>query len=74
MRRALHPELAKRIVKTDAAGTSVLEHMTAERLLLGTQKGFGKQTPEHRRQRDAAILDLFENAASVEAVMGDWID
>ena len=74
MNRALHPELAKRIVRTGADGVSQLNHMGANQLVEGTRRGFGKDTPEAQRQRDVAILDIYGNTASVRATMKDWID
>jgi hypothetical protein len=40
----------------------------------GARRGWGKETPTERRQKDVTILDIFGNAASVKAVMADWID
>ena len=75
MSRALHPELVKRIVVSDTAtGTSVLQNMGASALVNGTRRGWGKETPAERRQKDVRILDIFGNAASVRATMADWID
>jgi putative lumazine-binding protein len=75
MERALHPELAKRIVRTDPkSGRSNLGQMSAMSLVLGTRAGGGKQTPAEKRQKDVTILDVFENATSVKVVASDWID
>ncbi len=75
MGRALHPELVKRIVASDTATKrSVLENMGASALVNGTRHGWGKETPKDRQQKDVTILDIFGNAASVKAVMADWID
>ncbi len=75
MERALHPDLAKRIVYTDPkTKQSRLEHMGAMRLVQGTRGGFGKNTPKEKQQKDIYILDVFGNTASVKAVMADWID
>src|SRR5215212_1680513 len=74
MERAVHPELAKRIVHTNPEGHSSLNQMGAMRLVQGTRHGGGKETPKEKQQRDVIILDVFENAASVKAVMSDWID
>jgi hypothetical protein len=75
MGRALHPELVKRIVASDTATKrSVLENMGASALVNGTRHGWGKETPKDRQQKDVSILDIFRNAASVKAVMADWID
>ena len=75
MGRALHPELVKRIVVSDTATKrSVLESMGASALVNGTRHGWGKGTPKNKQQKDVTILDIFGNAASVKAVMADWID
>ena len=75
MSRAVHPELVKRIVVSDTATKrSVIETMGATALVNGARRGWGKETPANRRQKDVTILDIFGNAASVKTVMGDWID
>jgi hypothetical protein len=74
MARALHPDLAKRMVHPDGAGKSVLDQMGAEKLVQGTRRGFGKDTPPARQQKDVTILDVFGGAASVKIVASDWID
>ena len=74
MKRALHPDLAKRIVRQDAQANSRLDQMGAMALVQGTRRGFGKQTPKEKQQKDVVVLDVFENAASVKTVMSDWID
>ena len=74
MERALHPELAKRIVHTNPEGKSRLDQMSAMSLVLGTRHGFGKQTPKENQQKDVTILDVYENAASVKIVASDWVD
>jgi len=75
MERALHPELAKRIVQINPQNKwSRLDQMGAMSLVQGTRRGGGKETPKERRQKDVTILDVFENAASVKIVASDWID
>ena len=75
MTRALHPELVKRIVVSDTTTKrSVLQDMGATALVNGTRHGWGKETPKDRQQKDVTILDIYGNAASVKAVMADWID
>lgn len=74
MERALHPELAKRIMRTNAQGQSRLEQMGAMTLVQYTRRGGGKTTPKDKQQKDVTILDVFENTASVKAVAADWID
>jgi hypothetical protein len=48
--------------------------MGATALVNGTRHGWGKETPKDRQQKDVTILDIYGNAASVKAVMADWID
>ncbi len=74
MERALHPELAKRIARTNLQGQSRLDQMSAMSLVQGTRRGGGRATPRERQQKDVTILDLYENAASVKIVASDWID
>lgn len=74
MQRALHPELAKRITNTNAAGANNLVSIGAMTLVQQTQAGLGRSIPKERRQKDIAILDVYQNAASVKIVASDWID
>lgn len=75
MERALHPELAKRIVRTNPQnGMSRLDQMSAMSLVMGTRRGGGKNTPKEKQQKDVTILDVYENAASVKIIASDWID
>ncbi len=75
MEEALHPDLAKRIVRTNPQnGKSSLGQMSAMTLVQVTRAGGGKDTPKDKQQKDITILDVFENAASVKIVASDWID
>lgn len=75
MERSLHPDLAKRIVRTSADGKySRLDQMSAMGLVQGVKRGGGKQTPKDKQQKDVTILDVYENSASVKIVASDWID
>ncbi len=74
MEKALHPELAKRIVRTNKEGVSSLGQMSAMALVQGTKRGGGKSTPKENQLKDVTILDVYENAASVKVVASDWID
>lgn len=73
MERALHPDLAKRIVITKD-GRSMLQQMSAMGLVQGVKRGYGKNTPKEKQQKDVTILDVYENAASVKIAASDWID
>jgi hypothetical protein len=74
MERALHPDLAKRIVRAGPNGKSSLQQMSAMGLVQGVRAGYGKQTPKEKQQKDVTVLDVFENAASAKIVASDWID
>lgn len=76
MERTLHPELAKRIVfqPTQAGARPRLDQQSAMTLTKNTRGGGGKRTPPERQQKDVAILDIYENAASVKIVADSWID
>lgn len=76
MERALHPDLAKRIVRVnpDNKKFNRLDQMSAMGLVQNTRRGGGKQTPKEKQLKEVTILDVFENAASVKIVASDWID
>ena len=74
MERALHPELAKRIARTNPEGRSRLDQMSAMTLVQFTRNGGGKNTPKEKQQKDVTILDVFGNAATVKLEMSGWID
>ena len=74
MEKALHPELAKRIVRTDAHGQSTLDQMTAATLVQITKRMAERPVPEEAWQDEVTILDIFENVASVRVDATEWID
>lgn len=75
MERALHPELVKRIVVDDTASKrSVIQNMGATSLVNGTRRAFGRSTPAAQQRKDVTILDVYQNAAVVKAVMAEWVD
>jgi hypothetical protein len=73
MARALHPDLAKRIVMPRPEG-AVVQHMTAEQLTQATARGGGRMTPPENQRKDVTIFDIYGGAATVKIVAGDWID
>jgi hypothetical protein len=74
MARALHPQLAKRIVRTPPGGASTLGEMGAATLIGYTRNGGGRRTPVAQQRTDVRILDVFEGAASVRVDAGEWVD
>ena len=73
MERALHVDLAKRIVSS-RGGKDEVQHMTASQLIRITGMGGGSSTPESQRRNDMRILDIFGNAAVVRIDASDWVD
>lgn len=74
MESALHPDLAKRIARSNDKGQTRLDQMSAMALVQGTRTGFGKQTPKEEQQKDVTILDVLGGAATVKLEMRDWVD
>ena len=74
MERALHPELAKRIVQTDPQGHSRLGQQSAMTLVSSTRRGGGTDIPADKRKSDVRILDMYGNAASVRIQAASWVD
>lgn len=74
MERALHPELAKRIVQTDSLGRIRIDQQSAMTLVIGTRMGYGKSTPQADRHDDVRILDIYRNAASARVNASYWVD
>ncbi len=74
MERALHPELAKRIVQTMQNGRSRLDQMSALTLINGVRSGGGKSTPAAEQLKDVTILDVYQGAASARLNASGWVD
>jgi hypothetical protein len=75
MERALHPELVKRIVRTDGkTGAPRLEQMGTSVLVDNVRAGGGTKTPKAERKQDVKVLDVFGDAAVARIDAGGWID
>jgi hypothetical protein len=75
MERALHPDLAKRVVRTNPAnGRSALENMSAMTLVLITRAMAQRPVPPEGRRAEVRILDVFGAAASVRVDAAEWVD
>lgn len=74
MERALHPDLAKRIVGDPMGPESRLQNMTAAQLVDATARGGATGIPEEARREDVSILDIYNNIAAVRIDAGVWID
>ena len=73
MERALHPELAKRIMFADTLGNAWISDMGATQLVRNVRAGGGTRTPADQQRRDVAILDIFQNTASVRVDAAAWV-
>jgi hypothetical protein len=75
MERALHPDLAKRIVRQDPQGRmDRLEQMSAMTLVQITRMMAQRPVPEEARRDEVRILDVFQNTSSVRVDASAWID
>jgi hypothetical protein len=75
MERALHPDLAKRVLRPDPrSGKGKIDHMSALSLVQATKAGYGTKVAEGERQTKVTILDVYGNAACVKLEMHDWVD
>lgn len=74
MERALHPDLAKRIVRNNEKGQSRLDQMSAMSLVQAARAGYGKQTPKDQQLKEVTILDVYRGAATVKLEMQGWFD
>ena len=73
--KSLHPELAKRTVRTDPdTGQSHLDMMSAPTLAERWRSGDGKDTPEEEQQKEVTILDVHGKMASVKLEAKGWVD
>ncbi len=74
MRRAVHPDLAKRAVDTDREGRNWLYHSGADGLIRATGVGMGGDVPPERRWAVVEILDIDGNLASVKLSSTKLVD
>ena len=73
--KSLHPDLVKRIVRTDPeTGRNFLELMGAEKLADRWRSGDGKKTPRENQLKDITILDIFGKMATVKLETATWVD
>lgn len=75
MTRALHPELVKRIVKTDPKTRETwIETMGATQLIEKTREAIGSKTPKSERLDTVKVLDVFGDAAVARIDASAWVD
>ncbi|GMV23170.1 MAG: hypothetical protein AMXMBFR57_31190 [Acidimicrobiia bacterium] len=73
MERALHPDLAKRIMRIDGSGKATLEQMSSTQLV-GAARSRQGMTPPAVQQKDVTIFDVFGNTATAKIVANQWVD
>lgn len=73
MERALHPDLAKRIV-VEENGRFQLRPLSALGLVQGTRSGWGTRTPQNQQQKDIEIFDIDGDMATVKLTAREWVD
>ncbi len=75
MEKALHPELAKRNVRTDPqSGRLRFDQMSALTLINITRAGGGKSIPQDQRIFEFEILDITGNNASIKTIAKGFYD
>jgi hypothetical protein len=75
MERALHPELAKRIVQFDPkTNRQRLGGMGATALVEAVRAGYGTKTPAEKQRKDVTVLDVDGDVASAKLVAAEFDD
>lgn len=75
MEKALHPELAKRIIRTDPqSGRQRFDQMSALTLINITKMGGGSSIPKEQRILDYKLLDIMGNNASAKTIAKGFMD
>ena len=75
MASSLHPEMIKRIRNVETARSREwIDNQGTTRLVMGTARSGGRDTPAAQRRSDVKVLDIFQDVASVRVDAGGWID
>ena len=74
MARSVHPDLAKRNVRTPASGPSQVRNMTAAVLVGATASRAAQPQPADRRLLEISILTIHKNTAAVRVDSWDFVD
>ena len=73
-KKSLHPELVKRIVRTNESGEEYLDLMSAEKLADRWRSGDGKKTSVENQTYDITVLDIHGSIASAKLETPAWVD
>ena len=70
MSKAIHPELAKRIIVRDTLGNMMLSNMGSSQLLYNTKRNRNRdiRNPEQPFKADIIIYDIVKNIATVKVM------
>ncbi|MBI1938239.1 MAG: nuclear transport factor 2 family protein [Ignavibacteriales bacterium] len=74
MEKAIHPDLAKRIVRADPQGRQRLDQMSALTLIQFVRAGYGTKIPKEEQIKEFKILDIDGNNASVKTIAKGFYD
>jgi hypothetical protein len=75
MDRALHPQLAKRLLEVVAAtGEEKFTHLTKDQMVEFTRRGGGSRVPADKRAIKVTILDTTKTMAVVRTDCSQFID
>jgi hypothetical protein len=74
MKRALHPDLAKRVVRTLPDGTEYLDTASASNMVAYTTMGFGKGKLPEGYVNQVTILETTGKIAMAKSVAPEFID
>lgn len=74
MEKAIHPDLAKRIVRTDPQGRQRLDQMSALTLIQFVRARYGTKIPKEEQIKEFKILDIDGNNASAKTIAKGFYD
>jgi ABC-type transporter MlaC component len=75
MDRALHPQLAKRLLEVDPQnGQERFTHLTKAQMVDYTKRGGGSRVPADQRDIKVTVLDMTETMALVRSDCSQFID
>jgi hypothetical protein len=74
MRKAIHPELAKRVIVRDDAGNMMLQNMGSSQLIYNTKRNRNSNilNPDQPFKADITIYDIFGKVANVKVTTNKY--
>jgi len=74
MAEALHPDLAKRTLRSLPDGRQFVHSLTRDTMIAYTEAGFGKESRKEGQVNEVVILDVSPVTASVKTVSHQFVD